>query len=60
MKVTLNGIEDLLVAGKCTNFDQCIQWARSLFEQYYHNNIAQLLYNFPLDAKGIMLCVAAD
>lgn len=30
-------------------FDDCIQWSRVLFQQQFHNMIAQLLYNFPKD-----------
>lgn len=35
--------------GKAT-FDTCVEWARLVFEDLFHNTIAQLLYNFPLDA----------
>eukprot|EP00759_Apiculatamorpha_spiralis_P024831 PhF_6_TR27979/c0_g1_i1/m.41415/K03178/UBE1, UBA1; ubiquitin-activating enzyme E1 len=31
-------------------FDQCIQYARERFEEYFNNNIAQLLHNFPEDS----------
>ncbi|CAF3033740.1 unnamed protein product, partial [Rotaria sp. Silwood2] len=30
-------------------FTDCIEWSRNLFEQQFHNSIAQLLYNFPPD-----------
>ncbi|CAF1335638.1 unnamed protein product [Rotaria sordida] len=33
------------------NFLDCIKWSRNLFEQQFHNTIAQLLYNFPRDHK---------
>ncbi|KAI6187519.1 hypothetical protein M3Y98_00253000 [Aphelenchoides besseyi] len=29
--------------------EDCIKWARDLFEHHYHNEIAQLLHNFPAD-----------
>ncbi|KYQ94030.1 ubiquitin activating enzyme E1 [Tieghemostelium lacteum] len=45
---TLNTIKAYLV-DKPLNFQQCIQWARLKFEEYYNNNIEQLLYNFPKD-----------
>ncbi|UJR08635.1 hypothetical protein I4U23_012894 [Adineta vaga] len=31
------------------NFDDCIKWSRNLFQEQFHNTIAQLLYNFPSD-----------
>ncbi|CAF5009324.1 unnamed protein product, partial [Rotaria sp. Silwood1] len=31
------------------SFTDCIKWSRNLFEQQFHNTIAQLLYNFPRD-----------
>uniref|UniRef100_A0AC35FUY2 Ubiquitin-activating enzyme E1 C-terminal domain-containing protein n=1 Tax=Panagrolaimus sp. PS1159 TaxID=55785 RepID=A0AC35FUY2_9BILA len=36
--------------------EDCITWARDLFQQYYHNQIAQLLHNFPaeqLTSEGV-------
>lgn len=32
-------------------FEDCIKWARLEFQAKYHNDILQLLYNFPKDAK---------
>ena len=32
-----------------STFDDCIGWARVLFQDHFHNTIAQLLYNFPPD-----------
>lgn len=29
--------------------DECVHWARLKFEEYFHNSIAQLLFNFPPD-----------
>ena len=31
------------------DFDACIMWARLLFQEYFHNTIAQLLHIFPPD-----------
>ena len=31
------------------SFDDCIGWARDQFQEYYHNTIVQLLFNFPAD-----------
>jgi ubiquitin-activating enzyme E1 len=29
--------------------DECIEWARQLWQEHYHNNIRQLLFNYPPD-----------
>jgi ubiquitin-activating enzyme E1 len=34
---------------KPISVEECITWARQRFEELYHNAIAQLLHNFPLD-----------
>ncbi|EOD41937.1 hypothetical protein EMIHUDRAFT_425780 [Emiliania huxleyi CCMP1516] len=44
------GCIDVLVAERATTFAQCVGWARRRFETYFHNRIAQLLFNFPPDA----------
>lgn len=40
-----------LLNDKPTCFDDCIAWARQLFEERYNNQIKQLLHNFPPDQK---------
>jgi len=45
----LQSIKNCLVDEKPLTFDQCIIWARLRFEEYFTNNIQQLLYNFPPD-----------
>jgi len=37
------------INSKPGSFDDCIAWARNQFQDYYHNTIAQLLFNFPED-----------
>ncbi len=49
-KATLETIRDYLVTDKPLSFEDCIIWARSLFEKQYNNAIQQLLYNFPKDS----------
>ncbi|KAI0425554.1 putative ubiquitin-protein ligase [Xylaria sp. FL1042] len=49
-KATLETIRDYLVTDKPLSFEDCIIWARMLFESKYNNAIQQLLYNFPKDA----------
>jgi len=29
------------------SFEDCVSWARFIFQDYFHNTIAQLLHNFP-------------
>lgn len=43
-------IKSALVTEKATSFDDCIQWARNLFQENYSNQIRQLLFNFPSDS----------
>ncbi|KAI1436642.1 putative ubiquitin-protein ligase [Xylaria sp. CBS 124048] len=49
-KPTLETIRDYLVTDKPLSFEDCIIWARMLFEKQYYNAIQQLLFNFPKDA----------
>ncbi|KAI1496659.1 hypothetical protein F5X99DRAFT_399763 [Biscogniauxia marginata] len=49
-KATLETIRDYLVTDKPLSFEDCIIWARMLFEKQYNNAIQQLLYNFPKDS----------
>ncbi|KAI8840064.1 hypothetical protein BJ741DRAFT_597827 [Chytriomyces cf. hyalinus JEL632] len=49
-KETIESIHALLVTDRPKSFEQCIAWARFKFQDYYYNQIAQLLYNFPVDA----------
>jgi len=47
----LEGLRKDLGTDKPDDFTDCIRWARMLFEENFHNTIAQLLYNFPPDQK---------
>ena len=46
---TLQQVYDVLVKDRPSNFEDCIKWARSHFEQQYSHQIQQLLFNFPAD-----------
>jgi ubiquitin-activating enzyme E1 len=46
---TLNNIKSCLVEDRPRNLEDCIVWGRLKFEEFFNNNIRQLLYNFPLD-----------
>jgi len=48
---TLETIRKALVTEKPKNFEDCIAWARLLFQELFHNTIKQLLYNFPPDQQ---------
>lgn len=43
-------IVSYLVTKKPLTFEECIVWARLLFEEKYNNDIRQLLYSLPKDA----------
>jgi ubiquitin-activating enzyme E1 len=49
-KEVLESVHDYLVTKKPLSFTECIEWARLKFEEYYNNNIQQLLFNFPNDS----------
>lgn len=51
-KATLEMLRDYLVSDKPLSFEDCIIWARMLFEKQYNNAIQQLLYNFPKDSTS--------
>ncbi|CAF4189659.1 unnamed protein product [Rotaria sp. Silwood2] len=45
----IENVKRIIQTERPKNFFNCIAWARNLFEQQFHNNIVQLLYNFPPD-----------
>jgi len=47
-KTTLEALAANLV-DKPISLEQCVVWARLRFEELFHNQIAQLIFNFPLD-----------
>mgnify|MGYP001224815543 CR=1 FL=1 len=47
-KGTLEALHSNLIE-KPLSLQDCIVWARLRFEELFHNQIAQLLFNFPLD-----------
>lgn len=50
-KQVLEIIYSYLVEERPLTFEQCITWAVDLFNGLFRNDILQLLYNFPPDAK---------
>jgi ubiquitin-activating enzyme E1 len=49
LKLPTLEILDRTINKRIKTFDECISWARNLFEELYVNKINQLLHNFPLD-----------
>jgi ubiquitin-activating enzyme E1 len=49
-KATLEILVDYLKNERALSFEDCVTWARMLFEKQYNNAIQQLLYNFPKDS----------
>ncbi|KAL1902257.1 E1 ubiquitin-activating protein [Sporothrix stenoceras] len=48
---TLETLRDYLKNERALTFEDCVSWARMLFEKQYNNAIQQLLYNFPKDSS---------
>ncbi|RKO97311.1 hypothetical protein CXG81DRAFT_9757 [Caulochytrium protostelioides] len=46
----MEGIKANLLTHRAHTFEDCVAWARLRFEEYFANQIKQLLYNFPPDA----------
>lgn len=46
---TLHAVKRCLLDQRPRSFDDCVAWARLQFEEHFHNQIAQLLFNFPAD-----------
>ena len=48
---TLESLHKALVVERPANFEDCVKWARLLWEENFASQIKQLLYNFPPDMK---------
>jgi len=46
---TFETVKRLLVAERPSDFKDCVAWARLTWQDLFHNQIAQLLHNFPPD-----------
>jgi len=46
---TFQTVLRLIVKEKPDNFEDCVAWARLTWQDLFHNQIAQLLHNFPKD-----------
>jgi ubiquitin-activating enzyme E1 len=50
-KDTLETLRNYLTTDRPRTFEDCIAWARLLFEKEFNNKVQQLLYNFPKDSE---------
>merc|ERR1711963_195071 len=48
---TLEVVKRVLVDECPKSFEDCVAWARKLFQDLFHSSIAQLLHNFPPDQQ---------
>jgi ubiquitin-activating enzyme E1 len=44
-------VKNALIDERPQNSEDCVKWARKLFQSNYHNAIGQLLHNFPADQQ---------
>ena len=44
---TLEAVKRALVDERPKDFEECVHWARHHWQEQYHNQIKQLLFNFP-------------
>ena len=47
---TLEDVKAALTTNYPSSFADCIRWARLAFQNLFHNEIAQLVHNFPVDS----------
>ena len=50
---TLDTVKRIVVDDRPGSFEDCVSWARNLFQDNYNNTIRQLLFNFPPDQVTI-------
>ena len=46
---TMQTVLRMAVKEKPSDFSECVAWARLTWQDLFHNQIAQLLHNFPPD-----------
>lgn len=46
----LSKVVEVLSSERCSTFEECVAWARTKFQDFFHDRIAQLVYTFPEDA----------
>eukprot|EP01023_Acetabularia_acetabulum_P053882 TRINITY_DN6048_c0_g2_i4.p1 TRINITY_DN6048_c0_g2~~TRINITY_DN6048_c0_g2_i4.p1 ORF type:complete len:421 (-),score=76.88 TRINITY_DN6048_c0_g2_i4:81-1199(-) len=49
-KDQLEQVIKLLESSKCNTFEDCVAWAREVFQDHFYDKISQLVYTFPEDA----------
>ena len=50
MRENVEKISQCLIHTRCATFQECIQWARLRFQEYFHDRVVQLTFTFPEDA----------
>ena len=50
MRENVEKISQCLIHTRCATFQECINWARLRFQEYFHDRVAQLTFTFPEDA----------
>lgn len=53
----LETVKRVIVDESAESIEHCITWARLHWEEQYHNQICQLLYNFPPDQVKLLKCL---
>lgn len=51
LRTSLENVKSLFGVYQAGSFEECVKMGRLLFEDYHNNQIAQLLYAYPLDHK---------
>jgi len=46
---TLETVKRILISERPADFKDCVAWARLTWQELFHNQVAQLLHNFPPD-----------
>jgi hypothetical protein len=54
----LRTVNKALVEDRPGSAEDCVKWARDLFDTLYHNDIAQLLHNFP--PNQVQICTLTE
>ena len=54
---TLETVKRIVVDERPNSMEDCVAWARNLFQDNYNNTIRQLLFNFPADQVKLISAV---
>lgn len=51
LRTALENVKRLSMIYQKNSYEECVRLGREIFQEFHHNQIAQLLYAFPLDHK---------